>query len=138
MEPVAAGGLRRTDEAELVEEGLHPPGAFPDLVERDARGGVEVDAELVGVVGVGRLVRPHVEPEAADVDGPGDVGEVGDDEGVGRRPVGGADDVVWSQSGASFGTRFWKKFVPPAPSGNRCSSTGRPPMVAMTGSRTAS
>jgi hypothetical protein len=41
--------------------------------------------------------------------------------------------------GARFvgATRFWKKELPVAPSGNRCSSTGRPPMVASSGSATA-
>ena len=46
--------------------------------------------------------------------------------------------VVSSHSGAFFGTRFWKNESPPAPSRNRCSITGRPPIVASSGSRTAS
>jgi hypothetical protein len=44
--------------------------------------------------------------------------------------------VVCSQSGAFAGTRFWKNDGPPAPSGNRCSSTGRPPIVRISGSAT--
>ena len=45
--------------------------------------------------------------------------------------------VVCSQSGISFGTRFWKKLGPPAPSGKRCISTGRPPIVRMSDSSMA-
>ena len=51
-------------------------------------------------------------------------------------PLGVDTVVVCSQSGAFFGTRFWKNDGPPAPSGNRCSSTGRPPMVRISGSAT--
>ena len=49
--------------------------------------GVEVDAQLVGVGGVGGEVGPQVQAEAADVHGPHDVGDVGDDERVGGRAV---------------------------------------------------
>ena len=44
--------------------------------------------------------------------------------------------VVWSHSGAFFGTRFWKNDGPDAPSGKRCSSTGRPPMARSSGPAT--
>jgi len=44
--------------------------------------------------------------------------------------------VVCSQSGALPGTRFWKNDGPPAPSGNRSSSTGRPPMTRISGPAT--
>ena len=54
--------------------------------------GVEVDAELVGVLGVGGQIRPQVQAEAAEVDGPHDVGDVGDDQRVGGRAVRGRDD----------------------------------------------
>ena len=49
-------------------------------------------------------------------------------------PFGVLTVVVCSQSGADFGTRFWKKFEPLAPSGKRCMSVGRPPIVRITGS----
>ena len=51
-------------------------------------------------------------------------------------PLGVATVVVCSQPGAVLGTRFWKNDGPPAPSGKRCSSTGRPPMVRSSGSAT--
>ena len=39
----------------------------------------------------------------------------------------GVDTMVdCSQSGAPFGMRFWKKDLPVAPSGKRCSMAGRP------------
>ncbi len=41
-------------------------------------------------------------------------------------PLGVLTTVVWSQSGAPAGTRFWKKDLPPAPPGNRSSRAGRP------------
>ena len=40
---------------------------------------------------------------------------------------------VSNQSGRSLGTRFWKKLEPPTPLGNRCISTGRPWIAAMSG-----
>ena len=46
--------------------------------------------------------------------------------------------VVWSHSGTSSGTRFWKNDDPLAPFGNRCMSTGRPPIASIRGSSTAS
>ena len=52
-------------------------------------------------------------------------------------PFGVLTIVVSSQSGALSGTRFWKNDEPPAPCGNRCMSTGRPPIVRMIGSATA-
>ena len=53
-------------------------------------------------------------------------------------PLGVETTVVCSQSGGFFGTRFWKKDLPPAPSGKRCSMVGRPPITAIRGSATAS
>ena len=44
-------------------------------------------------------------------------------------PLGVDTMVVASQSGRFSGTRFWKNDLPPAPSGKRCSSTGRPPIA---------
>ena len=49
-------------------------------------------------------------------------------------PFGVLTIVVCNQSGADFGTRFWKNDEPPAPSGNRCRSVGRPPIARITGS----
>ena len=44
-------------------------------------------------------------------------------------PLGVVTTVVSSQAGAPAGTRFWKKDLPPAPPGNRCSMAGRPVAV---------
>ena len=60
--------------------------------EGGARSGIEVDAQLVGVVGIARTDRPRVEAEAADVDRPQEMGEVGDHERARFGAVGRADD----------------------------------------------
>ncbi len=52
-------------------------------------------------------------------------------------PLGVDTTAVVSQEGADFGTRFWKNDLPPAPSGNRWSRTGRSRMVSIRGSATA-
>ena len=53
-------------------------------------------------------------------------------------PFGVLTMLVSSHSGRVSGTRFWKKEGPPAPLGNRCSRTGRPPRARSKGSSTAS
>ncbi len=61
VQATIAGGLGIADDAELVQQGVDPGGRQSHLVERGARLGVEVDAQLVGV---GRVVgpeRPQVE-----------------------------------------------------------------------------
>ena len=50
------------------------------VVEVGAGRGVEIDAQLVGVIGIVGVRRPHVEAEAAEVHRPRDVREVGDHE----------------------------------------------------------
>ena len=52
-------------------------------------------------------------------------------------PFGVDTTAVASQSGRLSGTRFWKNDFPLAPFGNRCSSTGRPPMASRIGPSTA-
>ena len=46
--------------------------------------------------------------------------------------------VVSSHAGAESGMRFWKNDGPPAPLGNRCRSTGRPPISRRSGAATRS
>ena len=60
------------------------------------------------------------------------------DPGIVAVPLTVSTMVVCSQSGAPFGTRFWKNDLPDAPSGNRCIRTGRPPIQRINGSATAS
>ena len=52
-------------------------------------------------------------------------------------PLGVLIVVVRSQSGAPWGTRFWKNDFAPTPSGKRWSSVGRPPTARRKGSSTA-
>ena len=49
--------------------------------------GVEVDTQLVGVAGIVDSVGPQVEAQAPQVHRPQHMGDVGDDQGVGRGPV---------------------------------------------------
>ena len=106
--------------------------AFADHLEGDAGAGVEVDAELVGVLRVGGGGRPDVEPEAAHVHRPQHVGHVDGDEGVGGGAVRACSILVVVSHGSALvgATRFWKKLLPVAPSGNRWSSSGRPWVAA--------
>jgi hypothetical protein len=52
-------------------------------------------------------------------------------------PFGVETSIVSSHSGAPGGTRFWKKDLPRAPSGNRCNMAGRPPVARRIASETA-
>ena len=97
---------------------------------------VEVDAQLVGVRRVVGAVRPQVQAEAAEVDGPHARARCRPPRARWTWCRSGWRHVVdCSQSGAPFGTRFWKKDLPAAPSGNRCSMAGRPPAVLSRWSR---
>ena len=91
VEAPTAGGLGIGGDAQLLQKGAHTDRRLPDLAEGGAGLWVEVDSELVGVALVVRPVGPQVEPEAPQVDSPQDVSDVGDDQGVRRRPVGGGD-----------------------------------------------
>ena len=71
-------------------------------------GGVEVDAQLVGVFRVGRSVRPQVEPEAAQVTAHSTWARSAVTRACDVVPLGVETIVVSSQSGAESGTRFWK------------------------------
>ena len=77
------------------------------LFEADALDGIEVDAQLVGVVRVRRTIRPQVQSETSDVHGPQNVGDVGDDEHVDSVPFGVETVVDSSHGGAPAGMRFW-------------------------------
>ena len=81
VDAVLAGGLRVSDDAELVEQRAHQVRDRARPRSR-CRVWVEVDAQLVGVIGIVGARRPHVEAEAAEVHGPRDVREVGDHERV--------------------------------------------------------
>ena len=80
VQSAVARRLRVRGDAELVEQRPEMVRRAPRLVEAGARLRVEVQAQLVAVLGVGGPVGPHVEAEAAEVDRPRDMGEVGDDE----------------------------------------------------------
>ena len=105
------------------------PGCRPDLVEGGARLGIEVDAELIGVVGVIGEVRPQVESEASEIDRPQDMGHVGDDQCVRRRAVRRASPP-WSgaSSGRWPGPASGRRTFPPHPRETaRATPAGRRP-----------
>ena len=112
-------------------------GGLPDLLEGDAGLRVEVDAQLVGVLEVGRRRYGHTwkprQPRLtaqttwarsaatrASAVVPFGVDTIGGGEPVGRARRAPASGRTTCRS---------------APFGNRCSSTGRPPIAAMSGSR---
>ena len=134
--PVVFG---QAGDAELVEQRLHLVGRLPHIAKSTPGRGVEVDAQLVGVVGVVGLVRPHVEAEAAEVDRPQHVGQVGGHQRLRRwcRWASPRSSSAASRARLS-GTRFWKNDEPPAPVGEalqqhraaahgRASAARRPP-----------
>ncbi len=84
VDPPIAGRLRPADEAGVGERLAHDERHAPDVVPGDARYGVEVDPQLVGVVQVVGPYRVRVEVEAAEVGHPGQAGRVVDHDLVGR------------------------------------------------------
>ncbi len=91
VETPVSRGLGIPGHAQLGQQVPHADGGLPDLVERGPRLGVEVDAKLVGMSGVLYPVRPQVKTEAPQVDGPENVGDVGDDQCVRGGAVGSGD-----------------------------------------------
>jgi hypothetical protein len=84
VEAAVAGGLRVAGDARLVEQGAQLEGRGTDVVERRPRLRIEVETELVGVPRIVGLEGPDVEAQAAEVDRPRDVREVGGDTAEGR------------------------------------------------------
>ncbi len=95
------------------------------LREGDSRRGIEIDAELVGVVEVVGANRVRVQVEAAQVHHPGEAGGVVHHHLVGGAAGGNASCAVVTHSGRGAGARFWKKNGSSAPFGNRFSAIGR-------------
>ena len=81
MDAPVAGGLGQPEHLQLVQQGADLVGRLADHGERDTGCRVEVDAQLVGVLGIGRLHGPDVEAEAAQVHRPQHVGHVGGHQG---------------------------------------------------------
>jgi hypothetical protein len=107
VDAAIARRLRPTLDAHLVEERSHLVCGSACLVEPDARLGIEVDPELVGVWNprhprftAQATCARSAATRARDV-----------------VPFGVLTTFVSSQSGASFGTRFWKNDEPSTPGG---------------------
>ncbi len=80
------------DHTDLVEEVAYIGRSCARLLEPGARLRIEIDAQLVGVVGIVGVRRPNVEAEAPEIDGPRDVREISGHERSRRGPVRRADD----------------------------------------------
>ena len=80
MQPPVARGLGVSGDPELVEQRLELRRRAADIAEVRAGLGVEIEPQLVAVLGVRGAIGPDVEAEAPEVDRPDHVGEVGDDE----------------------------------------------------------
>ena len=113
VDPAAAGGLRPADEADVGEGVAHDEGDPADVVPGDARDGVEVDPQLVGMVEVVGPDGMGVEVEAAEVGHPGEAGRIVNDDLVGGPARGEARAPPCEASpGCLSGARFWKKKSP--------------------------
>ena len=64
----------------FVEEGVDLVRGLLQHGPGDPRCRVEVDSQLVGVIGVGGQIGPDVETQARQVDGPQHMGQVGGDQ----------------------------------------------------------
>ena len=91
VDPPPARGLRPAHEARLVEHLVQHGRDGDGVGEVGARLRVEVDAQLVGPVGVGAAHRPRVEVERAHVRRPQQDGGLGGAERVGRAAAGERD-----------------------------------------------
>ena len=91
VQPAVAGRLGEAGDAQLVEQRLELRGRRARLGEAGARLRVEVEAQLVGVLGVVGAVGPDVEAQAGEVDRPGDVRDVGRHQRSRGRAVDGLD-----------------------------------------------
>jgi hypothetical protein len=79
-----AARLGKAGDPEFVEERLHLEGDAPNVLPRDARPGVEIDAKLVRVLEVARPNGVRMQLDASEIDDPSEPGRVVDDELVGR------------------------------------------------------
>lgn len=91
MDAPAAGGLGPAAQSVVVQYGAQLVGGPHRVGVVGAGLGVEVDAHLVGVVGVGAPDRPGVEGERAEVGGPDDGGHLRGADLVGRAATGEGD-----------------------------------------------
>jgi len=81
-----AARLHPPDATEISEHLAHDAGYLDDLLPTDARHRIEVDAELVGVLEIGRARRVWVEVDAAQVDDPRELRGAFDDDLLRRAP----------------------------------------------------
>jgi hypothetical protein len=83
--------LRVTHETVLLEDLAGRDGHLPHRVEGHTGLRVEIHPQLVGMVDVAASHRPRVQVDAAEIDGPHDVGEVDRAELAGKKTLSGFD-----------------------------------------------
>src|SRR5262249_26838745 len=91
VDAAVARGLRPPDETQLVERLVHDRRALLRLGQAPARLGVDVDAELVGMLDVAPSGRPGVEVDGGEIGSPRDLRELGHAELVGGATGGEGD-----------------------------------------------
>ena len=126
VDAARAGRLRPADQAVIGQHVAHHQRHAPDVGPRHAGTGVQVDAQLIGVVEVVGAHRMRVEVDAAQVGDPRQRGAVARPPPRRRcGPMGRPAPRCSRTRGTDFGARFWKKASPVMPSTNRFSAIGR-------------
>src|SRR5207237_5173890 len=92
VDPAIASRLRHRTHSVLGKQPTDLRRGLPEHPKGDAGRGAQVEAELVGMLLVVRLRRPDVEADAAEVDRPDDVGQVGRNERIRGGAIRGAHD----------------------------------------------
>ena len=108
MHAAAPGGLRVADQAEFVEQRLeHVHGDGAGLLEPGAWLRVEVDAQFVGMLGVGAAHLPRMQCDRAHLGGPDDRRQVGDLQRIGGAAGRERDLAGFQVVGMLLRHRFW-------------------------------
>ena len=133
-EPLVFGQPRRSTS---LEEGLNLERDVADVVPPDTGSRIEIDAKLVGVIGIVGADGVRMELEAAEVHDPGKPGGVIDDHLLGS-PAGGKGKRHGAEPvGPIRGRALLVEGSPSAPSTKRLSTTGRSRIPPIAPSETA-
>ena len=120
MQAAVAGRLGVAGDPEFVQQRVHlvrPPRRTSSNEVPGLR--IQVDAQFVGVGGSSARYGQRWRPRQPRLTAHSTWAVSATTRAFEVVPLGVLTTVVWSQSGAPAGTRFWKKDLPPAPPGNR-------------------
>ena len=104
MHAARAARLRPAAQPELLQQRLHLQRDAADIGPRDAGAGIEIDAQLVGMIEIGGAHRMRMQLDAAEIDDPGEAGGVVDDD-LFRGSAGGKRERDGSQPGGRLSGR---------------------------------